>query len=223
MTDKVQKIRKEVERLQDLTMDKNKNFYSEAAEGEYNALCNIEHFIDSLQEEPKPLFNVGDVIRNKQWKTAAHKIVSMDDKAYYLENGGKVEIAHQELWEVTGEQANNDLEEAAVDWHNSVKYKSDLSGTPISAFKAGAEWQKEHLWKDTQGDDLPEIDREVIALLNNGKVVFAHRPYKGKYLGKNLTTGNIETFENKVYDKGGWNQPDVKYWLDCYLPKEMEE
>jgi hypothetical protein len=50
MTDKVQKIRKEVERLQDLTMDENKNFYSEAAEGEYNALCNIEHFIDSLQE-----------------------------------------------------------------------------------------------------------------------------------------------------------------------------
>ena len=42
----------EIQRLQDLTMDENKNFYSEAAEGEYNALCNIEHFIDSLQEEP---------------------------------------------------------------------------------------------------------------------------------------------------------------------------
>ena len=52
MTDKVQKIREEIERLQGLTMDENKNFYSEAAEGEYNALCNIEHFIDCLQEEP---------------------------------------------------------------------------------------------------------------------------------------------------------------------------
>ena len=51
MTD-IEKIRAEVERLQDFTMDENKNFYSEAAEGEYNALCNIEHFIDSLQEEP---------------------------------------------------------------------------------------------------------------------------------------------------------------------------
>ena len=50
MTDK-EKICKEVQRLQDLTMDENKNFYSEAAEGEYNALCNIEHFIDLLQEE----------------------------------------------------------------------------------------------------------------------------------------------------------------------------
>lgn len=77
-------------------------------------------------------------------------------------------------------------------------------------------------WKDAQGDDLPEIDREVIALLNDGKVVFAHRPYKGKYIGKNLTTGNIETFENKTYDEGGWNIPDVKYWLDVDLPK-MED
>lgn len=79
------------------------------------------------------------------------------------------------------------------------------------------------LWKDAQGDDLPEIDREVIALLNNGKVVFAHRPYKGKYLGKNLTTGNIETFENQTFDKGEWNFPDVKYWLDCQIPKIEED
>lgn len=43
------------------------------------------------------------------------------------------------------EPVSNDLEEAAVEWYNSVKYKSDLSGTPISAFKAGAKWQKEQM------------------------------------------------------------------------------
>ena len=85
------------------------------------------------------------------------------------------------------------------------------------------EQMMKNIWKDAQGDDLPEIDREVIALLDNGKVVFAHRPYKGKYLGKNLTTGNIETFENKTYDKGGWNQPDVKWWLDIEKLPNMEE
>ena len=73
----------------------------------------MTQYIDksALVAETKPLFNVGDIIRNKQWKTATHKIVSMDDKAYYLENGGKVEIAYQELWEVVGEHANNNLQE----------------------------------------------------------------------------------------------------------------
>lgn len=45
-------IRAEIERLKLCTMDEHMGFYSEAAEAEYNALCNIEHFIDSLQEEP---------------------------------------------------------------------------------------------------------------------------------------------------------------------------
>ena len=89
--------------------------------------------------------------------------------------------------------------------------------------------QEEPVWKPANGDDLPEIDREVIVLTqkyplkgSEYTVSFAHRPYKGKYIGKNLTTGNIETFENKTYDKGCWNQPDVRWWLDAELPKEIE-
>lgn len=118
--------------------------------------------------------------------------------------------------------ANEDLEEAAKN-HAAERYRTtrdrELAEKCKWSFKAGGEWSKKHLWKDAQGDDLPEIDREVIALLNNGKVVFAHRPYKGKYIGKNLTTGNIETFENETYDEGGWNIPNVMYWLDCEMPK----
>ena len=26
----------------------------------------------------------------------------------------------------------------------------------------------------------------------------------------------------KTYGKGGWNIPDVKFWLDVELPKEIE-
>lgn len=37
---------------------------------------------------------------------------------------------------------SKELEEAAVEWFNSVKYKSDLSGTPINAFKAGTKWKE---------------------------------------------------------------------------------
>jgi hypothetical protein len=76
-------------------------------------------------------------------------------------------------------------------------------------------------WKDAQGDDLPEIDREVIALLDNGKVVFAHRPPE-YWDGKNIITGKVTRNYPKTYDKGGWNIPDVKFWLDVELPKEIE-
>ena len=77
------------------------------------------------------------------------------------------------------------------------------------------------LWKHADGDDLPEIDREVIALLDNGKVVFAHRPAE-YWDGKNIATGKVTRYYPKTYDKGGWNIPNVKYWLDCSMPKQIE-
>ena len=125
---------------------------------------------------------------------------------------------------------SNDLEEAAKN-HAVERYRvtrdRELAEKCKWSFKTGAKWQKEHLWKPADGDDLPEIDKEVIVLTQKYPlkgfeyaVSFAHRPYKGKYIGKSLTTGNIETFENKTYDKGGWSIPDVKFWLDCEWPNK---
>jgi hypothetical protein len=75
------------------------------------------------------------------------------------------------------------------------------------------------LWKHADGDDLPEINREVIALLDNGKVVFAHRPPEYSD-GKNIGTGKVTRYYPKTYDKGGWNAPNIVYWLDARLPYE---
>lgn len=79
----------------------------------------------------------------------------------------------------------------------------------------------ENLWKPADGDDLPEIDREVIVLYqpyplenNEYAVGFAHRP------SKNLLIDEIEHYTPETYDKGGWNIPDVMFWLDCNLPKK---
>lgn len=76
--------------------------------------------------------------------------------------------------------------------------------------------------KDAQGDDLPEIDREVIALISPNQqgyiAVFAHRPNPKGWDGKNIATGAIEHYTPKTYDKGGWNQPNVKFWLDVTIP-----
>ena len=81
---------------------------------------------------------------------------------------------------------------------------------------------REPAWKPADGDDLPEIDMEVIALLEDGKVVFAHRPPE-YWNGKNIITNEVTRYEPKRYDKGGWNQPNVKWWLDLDLPKPKVE
>jgi hypothetical protein len=80
-----------------------------------------------------------------------------------------------------------------------------------------------HLWHDAHGDILPDIDKDVIVLCDNGKVCFGHRPNKKGYLDKSLVTGNIETFYPQTYGKGGWNISDVKWWLACDLPKTEEK
>ena len=51
MTDK-EKILAEIEKRKLCTMDEHMKFYSEAAEGEYNALKNVLEIINSLPEEP---------------------------------------------------------------------------------------------------------------------------------------------------------------------------
>lgn len=95
--------------------------------------------------------------------------------------------------------------------------------------KDGAQWQKANLWKDAQGDDLPEIDREVIVLVKSLpeyedsllKVAFAHRPPE-YWEGKSIGTGEITRYEPMRYDKGQWSKPAVVWWLDVELPKEEE-
>lgn len=95
------------------------------------------------------------------------------------------------------------------------------------AFEAGAEWRQSNLWKSADGDDLPELEREVVALCqpyplegDEYSVTFAHRPNPNGWDGKSVTTGKVEHYTPKTYDKGGWNIPDVKCWLDLSLPKE---
>ena len=90
-------------------------------------------------------------------------------------------------------------------------------------------------WKDAQGDDLPEYDREVIVLIKYDAqlniydeeyptcgVGFGHRPNPNGWDGKSLRTGKVEHYTPKTYDKGGWNIPNIVYWLDVELPKEIE-
>ena len=90
-------------------------------------------------------------------------------------------------------------------------------------------------WKPANGDNLPEIDREVVVLIKYDAqlniydeeyptcgVGFGHRPDPKGWDGKSLSTGKVEHYTPKTYDKGGWNIPNIVYWLDCSMPN-LEE
>ena len=99
----------------------------------------------------------------------------------------------------------------------------------VKGCKDGAVWRQGGLWKDAQGDDLPDIDREVIVLAqvlpkdkSSLKVCFGHRPNPKGWDGKDFFTGKIHHHNVQTYGKGGWNQPNVVYWLDLNLPKNYD-
>ena len=171
-------------------------------------------------------------------KEKIHQILSSlwknDDsvgKAYYNQALQDVQTAIDLQEEPVGEELphirhRDTLDEFAYqcaydlsnDWAKENPEWKDVK----TACKLGAQWKKEHLWKPADGDDLPEIDREVIALLDNGKVVFAHRPPEF-WDGKNIITGKVKRHYPKTYDKGGWNIPNVKWWLDVGKLPNVED
>lgn len=148
-----------------------------------------------------------------------------------------IDSMHEEL-------VSEDLKKAANKYADNSDYVyADVSieDFTVETFKAGAKWQKEqmmkdaksgmgnnnNLWKPADGDDLPEYEREVIVLTqpypledSEFAVSFAHRPNPEGWDGKSITTGKVEHYTPKTYEKGGWNIPDIKYWLDVELPKD---
>jgi len=186
-------------------------------------------FIDKIQIGDKVTRNEDGVLVNlSQLKRVAKKDsrYCMYSKDNYTDEDRKVlcgDCEEECEFNKKEEPVSKDLEKAAKRYATEGDEKSGLYiiDEEVEAFKAGAKWQKEHLWKPADGDDLPIIDREVIALLDNGKVVFAHRPPEF-WDGKNIITGKVTRNYPKTYDKGGWNIPNIKYWLDVELPKEIE-
>lgn len=84
---------------------------------------------------------------------------------------------------------------------------------------------EQNIWKPADGEDLPELEREVVVLhqpypLEGSEyaVGFAHRPDPKGWDGTNIATEKVEHYTPKTYDKGGWNIPDIKWWLNVKLP-----
>lgn len=192
-------------------------------------LLTVAEFIDSLQEEsvnnPTLLCRLSDSVgieeavketeEYKEWQGDPERQQSFIDFAKFGAN-----YKHH---------TSKDLEEKLKDYAYQVAY--DLSNDWLkenatwddveTAVKLGAQWQKEHILKDAQGDDLPEIDKEVIVLIEvygHYRVIFAHRVDENAEFSTSIG-GKPFVLHPKRYDKGCWNVPGVKWWLDLDLPK----
>lgn len=236
---KVEKIKAEIERRKDdymaqatsfegLGVTERTAYYSTLASN----MASLIRYIDSLSDTEKDFGIKESVIPFGASDSELMETTYFIPQGYHaVIDGNKVIIKKGE------EPVSNDLEEVANSCSSCIYLEEVLSDDDkevlkerlVNTFKAGAQWQKENLWKNAQGDDLPEIDREVIVLARALpehedsllKVAFAHRPPE-YWEGKNIGTGEITRYEPMRYDKGQWNIPAVVWWLDVKLPKEEE-
>ena len=144
MTDKVQKIKEWISKEQDGLMDAQGNFEYPEHEGAYNILCNLDAYIDSLQEEPAPkIFE--DMLNAKtpaeSLGISAEEHEKIIDLCLYGKEPEMVDIDDLPKEEPVSE----DLDEAAMKYAK-LKHKDDVLQKIVSwDFKAGAQWQKEKM------------------------------------------------------------------------------
>ena len=90
---------------------------------------------DYLQEEPKPKFKVGDLIKlSKEPKYPAREIISIKNDSYYFDSAIYLPFERQDDWELV-EQKPADLKITAGNWY--VCYIEVWNENMITAFHRG--------------------------------------------------------------------------------------
>ena len=129
---KVQKIKEWISKAQDFLMDAQGNFEYPEHEGAYHILCDLDAYIDSLQEEP--------VSRTPADIEAAMQEVEEKSRAFTEAHQG--ESSDEILAQMRGEEpVSNDLEETASLYVADDALKPWQTMVKV-AFKGGAKWQK---------------------------------------------------------------------------------
>ena len=158
MTDK-EKIRKEVERLMvELTQEKKKGYSSDVDDACILELQNVLTYIDSLQEEKKPIrreyVSPEDSTLGKLYKEAMEEL---EEKIALYENNHKKSVS-------------NGLEEAAKIYTISLVVNEIIPDATVKqlrevadkSFKAGAEWQKEQMMKEAVETTVSSMVHQLI-------------------------------------------------------------
>ena len=126
MIDKVQKIKEWISKEQDGLMDAQGNFEYPEHEGAYHILCNLDAYIDSLQEEPV----------SEDLEEEIKKI-----KKDYFPNASDPTIPLRSIW-------IEDIARHFANWQKEQD-KETIELAEDHAMLAGMEKMKEQLLKDT--------------------------------------------------------------------------
>ena len=130
---KVEKIKAEIDRLQETTMDENSNFRSQYDQGIFDGLSLLENFIDTLEQPIK--------------RTPAEIEAAMQE----VEEKSKLFTeAHKD--DIVSNDTIDDLEKAAIEAFKQI-VDSDKNNF-LEIFKAGAEWQKEKMMEDAVDGEI---------------------------------------------------------------------
>lgn len=148
MTDKVQKIREEVQRL--FNHVKDSDFESDS--GAFYYLKDLLEFVDSLQEEKVPKFKVGDTVRYKfnNICTKPRTIAEICGLSHYIDkDGNRMDMAYTDAnFEFVEEPVSEDLNTAAKEYANNITEKIGYRLQLRRAVCFGAQWKEEQFEKN---------------------------------------------------------------------------
>jgi hypothetical protein len=136
MTDKVQKIKDWISKEQDGLMDAQGNFEYPEHEGAYHILCNLDTYIDSLQEEPV----------SEEWiKELRTKLDSMSKEDFK-------KVFDKYAVDFNEEPISEELEQAAVEAFKKIV--DDERNSFLEIFKAGAKLGKNQAKVEIQAQSI---------------------------------------------------------------------
>jgi hypothetical protein len=163
MTDKVRKIKEWISKTQDGLMDANGNFEYPEHEGAYHILCNLDAYIDSLQEEPVSKFlNTESMIELYKQRLISQAngvknspLIDMCLASYKhgineTLNTLKLPNIERTIKNRREEPISEDLEEAADNALNNVLNTHEIVNVRscLEMFRFGAEWQLNKIRKN---------------------------------------------------------------------------
>lgn len=146
MTDKVQKIKKWVRIRKLCTMDEHMKFYCKEAESDYNLLCSLEKFLDSMQEEPVSedleeaalVYSATDII------TEEGKLVIDSEKVNAFKAGAKWQFNQFEKNRLAAcDRATDEEIKREQNFVDKIIIGEHRQPTYSDAIEYGIKWQKE--------------------------------------------------------------------------------